>query len=214
MASDPNDNLGVGGGMPPMSPLGGPSLEAEEKAMRKGKGRMLAGMIVAGLVAVSLLVVFMASGGENEAYSNFGQNINRVKGTFDQFWGCSLRGVNLRDITDNAALQAQIERRAQQGGARYAAQVREQCIEQLGTLRPELDALIPPEDMQADVNALAEASSQLRSAWVNFIAYLETDEGYDPETAHEPITNIARAWYDWKRIHSQINANVREKLGR
>lgn len=213
--ADPNDNLGVGGGIPPASPLGGASLEAEEKAMRKGKGRMLVGMVVAVVAAIALLIGFMASGGEDETYSTFGQNINGLKEAhFDQFWACALRGVNLADVRDNAALQSQIHVRAGQGGARYAAQVREQCMEKLAELRPKLDALIPPEDMRADVNALAEASSQLRSAWANFIAYLEADEGYSEETATEPITNIARAWYDWKRLHGAINTKLRERLGR
>jgi hypothetical protein len=212
--ADPDENLGVGGGTPPMSPLGGPSLEAEEKAMRKGKGRMLAAMIVAVVAALALFFFYLTSGGENEAYRNLGQRVNGLKQEhFDQFWGCALRGVNLGTITDNASLTGQLDRRMMQGGPRYAVQVRDECMDKLAPLRQELDSLIPPEDMQADVNAMAEAASQQRSAWANLIAYLESDEGYDPDTAGEPITQVARAWYDFKRAHSAINAKIREKIG-
>lgn len=211
---DANENLGVGGGQPPMGPLGGPSLDAEEKAMRKGKGRMLAGMIAAVVAAVVLAVVFLASGGEAEAYRQFGRNINGMKQEhFDQFWGCALRGENISEIRDNAALMDEIDQRGVQGSKRYVAQVRDQCMETLSGLRPKLDALIPPEDMQDDVNQLAEATSQLRSAWSNFIAHVDSADSYDSDAAREPITQIARAWYDFKRIHSQLNAKVREKIG-
>lgn len=211
---DANENLGVGGGRPPMSPLGGPSLDAEEKAMRKGKGRMLAGMIAAVVAAVVLAVVFLASGGEAEAYRQFGRNVNGLKQEhFDQFWGCALRGENLADINDNEALMAQIDLRGVQGSKRYVAHVRDDCMENLAELRSKLDALIPPEDMQGDVNELAEATSQLRSAWSNFIAHVDSAETYDSDAAREPITQIARGWYDFRRVHAQINSTIREKIG-
>lgn len=211
---DPNDNLGLGGGQPPMSPLGGPSLEAEEKAMRKGKGRMLAAMILAVVAALALAILFLASGGEAEAYRTFGRNINGLKQEhFDQFWGCALRGENVSDITDNAALMSQIDRRALQGGDRYVAQVRDECLGKLGDLRPKLVALIPPEGMAQDVDQLAEATSQLQSAWSNFISHVETAESYSSEAAEAPITQIARGWYDFKRIHSGLNSKIREKIG-
>ena len=211
---DANDNLGVGGGQPPQGPLGGPGLDAEEKAMRKGKGRMLAGMITAVVVAVVLAVVFMASGGEAEAYRNFGRNINGLKQAhFDQFWACALRGVNPAQVNDNEALQSQIHVRSLQGNKRYAEHVRDECMPKLQELRPKLDALIPPEEMQPKVRELGEAASALRSAWSNYIAYLETDDGYDEDTAQEPITNIARGWYDFKRVHGEINSEIRDKIG-
>lgn len=212
---DANENLGAGGGQPPMGPLGGPSLDAEEKAMRKGKGRMLAGMITAVVAVIALAVVFLASGGEAEAYRQFGRNINGLEQEhFDQFWGCALRGVNLADIRDNEALMAQIDLRGVQGGKRYVAHVRDNCMEHLSELRPKLDALIPPEDMRQDVNQLAEATSQLRSAWSNFIAHVDSADSYDSEAAREPITQIARGWYDFRRIHGRINSKIREKIGR
>ena len=53
--ADPNQN--PGGGLGPPGPLGGPSLDAEEKAMRSGRGRMLAVMILAVVAAVGGLVL-------------------------------------------------------------------------------------------------------------------------------------------------------------
>lgn len=100
-----------------------------------------------------------------------------------------------------------------QGSKRYVAQVRDDCLPKLAELRPKLDTLIPPEDMQADVTQLAEATSQLRSAWSNFIAAVEASESYDPDANRDAISQIARGWYDFKRSHSQINSKIRERIG-
>lgn len=211
--ADPNENLGVGGGMPPLGPVG--SLEAEEKALKKGKGRMLAGMIVAAIAAVAFLVWYMSSGGE-DAYGTFGRNINGYdQQYFDQFWGCSLQGVDLRNIRTNDDLRGEIHERAARGGPRYAAHVRERCMPKLAEMEPKLTALIPPEDMAAKLTELNETVQRLRAAWGDFAGYLENLEGgYDEDDADEKVGQIARAWYDYSRTHNELNRSVREKLGR
>jgi hypothetical protein len=56
---------------------------------------------------------------------------------------------------------------------------------------------------------------QARSAWSGFIAYLEAipeGEGYDEAAAREHVTAVARSWYDFRRLHNELNGMVREKL--
>jgi hypothetical protein len=215
--SDPNDNLGVGGGLPPSSPLGGPSLEAEEKAMKSGKGRMLAVMILAVVAAVAGLVLYMASGGEEEAYGTFGRNVNGLRRDhFDTFWGCALRGANLDDVRTNEDLAAAINQRATNGKTVYARHLRDDCMPFLADLEPKLLTLIPPEDLADKLRELGAAVGALRSAVSAYVAYIEGlgDAPYDAEDASEHVTAVARGWYDYKRVHNEINRAVAEKLER
>ncbi len=214
--SDPNDNMGVGGGQMPLGPVA--SMEADSKAMKSGRGRMLAAMIGSVVLAVIALIAYMASGGETEMYSQFGRNINGLRtNNFDVFWGCALRGENLGDINDNTALMAAINRRAANGRGNYARHVRDECMETLAELEPALQALIPPPEMQEKVRELEGAVGQGRSAWSGYIAYLEgipEGEGYDEEDASEHVTAVARSWYDYRRLHNELNGMIAEKLDR
>jgi len=212
--SDPNDNLGVGGGQMPLGPIA--SMEADEKAMKSGRGRMLAAMIGSVVLALVALVAYMASGGETEMYSQFGRNINGLRAEhFDGFWGCALQGEDVTAISDNTALMAAINTRAGNGRGNYARQVRDECMEKLGELEPALQGLIPPPEMQAKTRELEAAVGESRSAWSGFIAFLEAigdDDAYDEAAAREHVTAVARSWYDFRRIHNELNAMVREKL--
>ncbi len=214
--SDPNDNLGVGGGQMPLGPIA--SMEADEKAMKSGRGRMLAVMIGSVILAVVALIAYMASGGEEEMYSQFGRNINGLRtNDFDVFWGCALRGEDIAEIHDNTALMAAINRRAANGRGNYARQVRDECMDKLAELEPALQALIPPPEMQGKVRELESAVGEGRSAWSGYIAYLEAipeGEGYDEDAAREHVTAVARSWYDYRRIHNELNSMVAEKLDR
>jgi len=215
--ADPSDNLGVGGEAPPSSPLGGASLEDEEKAMRKGKGRMMVGMIVAVLLAIGAIVLVMISGGQDEAYSNWGRHINGVRlAHFDAFWGCTLQGANLADIRDNTELLRQIDVRATQGGARYATHVQETCMPKLAGLEARLDLKAPPDDMVTDVREIKDAAAALRSNWSDLVSQLarRSEDTFDEAAARTSVNNIAKAWYDYRRIHSRMNSKVREHLGR
>ncbi|MEQ9073347.1 MAG: hypothetical protein RLP09_05780, partial [Sandaracinaceae bacterium] len=92
MSDDPNLNLGVGGGQPPFLQRG-PSLEEEEKAMRKGNTGVLIGGAVAALLAVVGLAVLLLSGDDGGEYRAIGQQINGMKTEhFDGFWTCALPG--------------------------------------------------------------------------------------------------------------------------
>ena len=211
--SDQNQGLQF----PNTSPLGpvGPSLEDEEKAMRKGKGRMIAGMVIAVLAIVGLGAVFLLNSGEDQTYANLGRKVNGLdQQGFDQFWSCSLRGASLSQLRSDQDLRDQINRRALAGG-RYSQHVRDECMGKLDAMQPELDALLPPADMQTHVQAIKDAVAALRSAWTAFTADLATAEGpYDAAAAEPKVTAIARAWYDYRTALSAFNSAMREKLGR
>jgi hypothetical protein len=189
--------------------------DVDAAALHKGRGRMLAAMIVAGLVALVGLAVYMSSGDE-EKYSTFGKNINRIDDRyFDGFWGCALRGKKLADLKSDQDLRNELHRRAENGGQRYGAHLREECMGALGELESRLNALIPPDDLQPEVRDLVDAVERLRSAMSDYIGYLDRLEGaYDRDAATQLMTPIARAWYDYRKTHSAINTKLGEKLGR
>lgn len=212
--SDPNEGLPLGGGLPPATLA---SLEAEEQAMKKGKGTMLAVMIGVAVLAVGGFVAMLMMGGENP-YGQLGQNINGMRDEhFDSFWGCALRGAQLDEIRNNDDLRAALNTRAEQGRGRYGAHVRDQCLPKLADLGPKLQALMPPEDLTPKVRDLVDATGRLRSGWSAFIAHLDGlagDAPYVSEDAQEHLTAIERAWFDYRRAHNEANAVIREKLGR
>lgn len=214
--SDANDNLGLGGGLPPLNPLGGPSLDEEEKALRSGRGRMMAVMIAIPIVLAAVAIAYVMMTGGDEQYRTLGRNINGLREQhFDGFWTCTLDGADLRAIDNNNDLEAQIHLRA--GSARRAAwagHVRDECMPKLEELEPEIAILIPPEEMASRLEELESATSALRGAWSGFIAYLLDlrDAAYDEGDARTHVMAIARAWYDYRRIHGELNAAVRERL--
>jgi len=215
--SDPNDNLGVGDGQPPLSPLGGPSLEAEEKAIRSGKGKMMTGMIIAVVAAMAGVIALVSLGSGDDTWSKFGRNINGLRTEhFDAFWGCSLRGANLSDIRNNADLTTQINTRTKNGRARYVRHVRDECLPKLTELEPKLQSLIPPEEMQTNLQELTSSVSDLRSGWSGFIAHVEGlgENSYDEDAASEHVLKISKGWYDYRRTHNEMNSVVRQQLGR
>jgi hypothetical protein len=203
--ADPNPN-----------PLGRTTtLEDEEKAMHKGRGRMIAGMVVAGLVAVGGLGWYMSSG-DNEAYSKFGKNINGLDSKhFDSFWGCVFEGYNLDKIENNQDLRNQIHLRAERGGSAFGAHVRDKCAPILQPLPSKLSSLIPPKDMKKPVRKLIDSARKLRSAWSEYIAHLDGLEGgYERQAASQYLDRIARAWFEYRKTHSELNNMLGDKLGK
>jgi hypothetical protein len=211
MAADGN-NLGMDGGMPPLA--GGPSLSEQEAAMRKGKGAMLAGMIIA-VVVIAVGLFFLLSGTDEKfAYSDIGKQVNAIKlKQFDAFWGCAFKGVDLRDIKSSEDLAEQIDDRASQARSVYVKQLRDNCFSKLEQMQSKFDVMIAPEGVEKDVKTMREATSKLRSAWSDYASYvdnLKTD--YDDEIARPKIIEIARAWYDFKKAHASFNQTVKKKI--
>lgn len=186
----------------------------DEADLHKGRGRMLAGMIVAGVAALTALALYMGSGG-NEAYSKFGKNINGFdQKYFDQFWGCAFPDYDTNRIENNEDLQNQIHGRARDHGATYGAHVRDDCLPKLAELEEKLQTLIPPDGMKEPVRNLVDAVSRLRGGWSDFIAHLDGLEGaYERSAANGQVRTIAKAWYDYKKTFSKANKDLEKKLG-
>ncbi|MBO6940537.1 MAG: hypothetical protein JJ863_36525 [Deltaproteobacteria bacterium] len=197
------------GAAPPLVP--GPSLEAEEKAMRGGRG----GLVAAGVVAVLIIVaavVALVMGDDNSAYETLGRNVNGAKGElFDGFWHCTFQ--NDLDVRSNEDLMRELEQRANRGGKRFGEHVRDDCLPKLTELEPRLDVLIPPDDMRPALNDVITATRDLRGAWSDYLAYLDALEGpYDEEEGHDRVVRIARGWFDFKHAHKALNDGLREHL--
>lgn len=217
--TDPNDDVQLGAGAP--SPLGSPlgptghSLEEDEKAMKSGRGRMIAGMVGAVVLAIGAFI-FSISGGEDETYATFGRNINRLDAEgFDAFWGCAFQGNE--EVHNNQELAEALVARATRGRARYGRLLHDQCVEKLDTLEPGLGGLIPPDDMREQLTALGGAVTELRSGFSDWIAYLDTlegDEQYDEDAGHDALQKISHGWFEYRRVHGALNHDLREKLGR
>lgn len=193
----------------------GLSFEDEERALRSGRGRMLAGMIAAVvLVLVGVIWVLRPSG--DETYRTFGRNVNGFdREYFDAFWSCALKGADLRNIRSDRDLLGNLHRRGIQGGQRYGALVKERCFPRLEDLQEKLDGLIPPEGLQQDLTALRTSTTKLRSAWSDYIGYLVGLDGpYVEEDAQGPANGIARGWYEYKHAHKIVNDKLREKIAK
>lgn len=198
-----------GGGFSPLAPSGGPSLEQEERALRSGRGRMIAAMVAAVLAAAAGLAWFVSTSGPSE-YGQLGRQINGMRaGHFDAFWACALPREDLRDLRNDQRLRAEIAERAAQPRA-YASHVRSQCMVLLDEHLAPLDELILPEDLEAPVRSLRASVEAQRSAWLAFLAHLDRVEGgFVAEDADEQLGAIARGWYDYKVAHGQINDVIR-----
>ena len=121
MAEPANSPLG--------SPLGGPSLEDEERAMRSGKGPMLAVMVVAVLAVVGGLGWYMTRGDEAAVYREFGKSVNALHNDqWLKFWECALQSGNAYErLRNNTDLKNALDQRAGRGGPRFGALVRDRC---------------------------------------------------------------------------------------
>jgi hypothetical protein len=190
------------------------TLADEEAAMRSGRGRILIGWAAFGIAAVVGLAVFLGGEDEGRVYRDLGKQINGLKqAKFDLFWGCALKGAVLRDLKSNTELAFEIDGRGQKGRRNYAAHVKKECLGMLGEIEPTLDTLIAPADLTASVGAMREATGELRSAWNGYLSYLENEEqDYSEETAAPLISKIGRAWFDFKKAHTELNQVLKGHL--
>ncbi len=209
--SDPNLNLGIGGGQPPLG--GGPSLQDEEKALKKGNaGPLVIGLIAAILVVVGLGFVLL-SGDDNDQYGVIGSQINGMKQEhFDSFWGCALPNQQLRDLRTNTDLREAITERARRRPQAYAEHVRSKCIVKLTEHQPRLRELIAPEDLHAQLDELQTALTELNEGWDTYLRQLDQTEEYDERAAAPNISKIAKGWYDYRTAHGALNDSIRERL--
>ncbi len=191
------------------------SLEAEERAMKKGKGRMIAAMVAAVLAVVGV-VVFLLLPNDGDAYEKLGRNINRLDAEhFDQFWACALQGADVAGFRNDGELRTQLNLRASRGGKRYGQHLRDSCLPKLADFGPNLQALIPPDDLQAPLRDLVASVDALRGATSDYAGYLDGLEGpYDEDDATPQVTAVARGWYEYRVKYGAVNDAIRAKLGR
>jgi hypothetical protein len=215
--TDTNEGV-VGGGSPPLGPPLGPSLEAEEKALKKGKGPMMAIMIIVPLLIVGTFVGYILLTGEGEQYKTLRRNVNAYRTEyFDGFWACALDGTPLSGLQSNEDVIREINRRAgSQQRPRWTAHVRDDCMPKLEELEPKLQALIAPAEMAEHLNAVIAATAAHRTTFSGYLGYLDglaADAPYDSEDASEHTLAISRAWFDYRKAQIEINDAIREKLG-
>ncbi len=201
------------GGFAPLTPVGGPSLEEEERAMKSGRRRALAAGAFAVLASLGALGWYMSTGGENE-YAQVGQQINGMRsGHFDMFWSCALPREDVRDIDTAAELKAAIGRFAANAG--YSRIIRTECLVHLDEHRAPLNALIAPPELAAPIAELSAALTALRTAWDAFLEYLDRPDMHfdaeDPE-ADGLLTAVVRGWFDYRVAFGHVNDAVREHL--
>lgn len=218
--TDPNDNLPLGGGRPPLESSTGRSLDADEKAMKSGKGRMLFVMIGVGVLAVGAAVFFLAGGDDKRTARDFARAVNTADTAgFDGFWGCALQrgGEEASSFRNNEELADAVNRRATNGRARFAELVRSRCLPKIIELKTTLDSMITPPAFQADIDNMRKALDDTRLAWTSFNGHLDAlgQEQYDAEAedARAGINRIAHAWFDYKSAHRHLNAALRTELG-
>jgi hypothetical protein len=202
------------GGFTPLPPVAppGPSLDEEERAMKSGRGRMIAfAVMVIGAIVVGGGYFLMSSG--PSPYSTIGRAVNGMRSeNFDSFWACALPRTDARDIRNDQQLRGEINERAQFNAGQYAQLVRSQCLAHLNDHVQPLDALLPPDDLRPPVDALRAALRALIDAWNAYLNYLQALPGaYDAEAeeAETMVGAIARAWFDYKMAHGQLNDIVR-----
>jgi hypothetical protein len=190
------------------------ALADAEASMHKGRAGSLLLLAALALALVGGLV-FMV-GGEDQArvYGEIGKRVNGLsRASFDQFWACALQGENVQDIKSNAELAAQLGGRARERGRNYGLHLREECLPKLEDIGPQLDTLIVPQDLQLDVDALKKSNASLRTAFSDYIAYLDNPElDYDDTAARPLLDPIAHAWYDFRKSQAAINKIVKTKI--
>jgi hypothetical protein len=173
--------------------------------------------MIAFAVAVLAAVVaggayFLTTSGPSP-YGAIGRAVNGMRSeNFDSFWACALPRTNARDIRNDQQLRGEIHERARFSASQYAQLVRSQCMAHLNDHVQPLDALLPPDDLRPPVEALRVALRALIEAWNAYLAYLQALSGsYDAESeeASAAVGAIARAWFDYRVAHGQINDVVR-----
>ncbi len=196
------------------APLISSTLEGAETAMHRGRAGSLVVVLLLGAAAVAGLVFLVSGDDQARVYGEIGKKVNGLeRAHFMQFWGCALPGENLADVRSNVVLMAQVGGRAMERGRNYGVHVRDKCMPMLSEIGPQLDMLIVPDDVRADVTAMQKANGELRSAFSGFITYLDDPElEYDEARAKPQLSAIARAFYEFKKAHGAFNAKIKAKL--
>lgn len=186
----------------------------DEAGFKRGRASMLLGLFAAALLALVGLWQLLSHGDQERVYGELGRRINGVRQEqFDEFWACALDGQDPHSVHSNAELLTQLDERAADGGGEYATYLRESCADKLTEIKPELDSLIIPDDLKADVESLKAATGQLEASLREFIACLSNpSQTCDRSAAKPSLDGIARGWFDFQTAHASINRTLKAKL--
>jgi hypothetical protein len=178
--------------------------------MKGGRSFVVFAALGAVVLLAGLAFAFL-SGDENEAYVTLGRNVTGAKSQlFEGFWMCAFH--RQEDPSNNEELADLWDTQAEMGGPRFATQLNRECISKLTDLQERLEALIPPDDMRRDVNALISATRALRGAVSDFVAFLETQTSYEREDHADRVRPVARGWYEFRAAYGLLNDHLRTRI--
>lgn len=205
-----DDSVPLGMDSPPMAvPT---RLDEQEKALKKGRGRMLVAAAI-GIAGAIGGLAFLVLSQQPDQYGTIGRQINGMKAEhFDPFWSCALPGTRLSQIRSDQDLRYEINKRAETSPDRYARHVNQECMVRLNEHEPP-SQLIAPEELTAQLSELDAALVSLRESWSAYLNDLDRLEGpYREEEFDSRLHNIAKGWYDYRHAHSGLNTAIRDHL--
>jgi len=194
-------------------PGGAMSLADEERALHKGRGRMVFGIAVFAAVAIGAAAWFVVTSSAGEDVRQTLGGVNRLnRDHYKAFWGCALQSPMER-FSKAEDLITKVSKMATGREKRYAQYIRGKCMPNLQPYRANLDALPPPAaDLQAEVQEVGQRIEQVRTSWNDFVAYLESEQ-IDPETTPERVQLVAKGWYDYAVSLRKFQDKGRELIG-
>jgi hypothetical protein len=186
----------------------------DAKAFNKGKGKLLAGMLAIVAIAVGGFAWYLIQDQPNP-YGELGKQVNGLRSQyFDGFVTCALPGTLPATLKSDEDMRAALHERAA-SGARYGSHLRNKCAPSLRELSTRLRALLPPDDAQPKIKAMADAATKMEVGTNAYASYLEGLEGpYRAESGESEQGELVLGWYEFRKAHADVNQFVKEKLGR
>lgn len=198
----------------PQQPVPGTtSLAEDEKALHKGRGKMVAFNTAALVLILGAIGWYAVTSTAGQEVKDTLKGVNRLhREHYKAFWGCALQSPVER-YTKAEDLIAKLSKMATGSEKRYAAYIRNKCMPNLQPYRANLDALPKPADeLRADVDAIGARIDTVRSSWTDFVSYLESTE-IDTETTPERAQLVAKGWYDYAVSLRQFQDRGKKLLG-
>jgi hypothetical protein len=183
----------------PAAPQREMSIEEEERAMHTGGWKL---PVLLGLMAVLILggiALFIMSGSQKEEIDEAAGHLNRMHTEhFVAFYGCAKIPHEVRFYKSRDDMTGRMAKIAWGSEKRYGAYLKSKCIPQFGDYGSQVAAMDTPEGMRAEVQDLAAKIRNLRSAWDEYIRYLDRTEPEEPEDAIvEHASPVANAFSEY-----------------
>ena len=184
---------------------------------KRGRGLMLLGLLALLGLGGAGLWQLLSHDDEARVYGELGRKINGIRQLFfDGFWECALdgEGVDARSVRNNTELTHWLRTLSDDADAKdYAAHLRDDCASTLEPIAPELDQLIVPADLKADVSRLQRGATHLKQSVDNWISCLQMGQTACDLSASQPhLDAIARSWFEFQTAHAAINRTLRLRL--